>query len=113
MQMGWRGDEGRRVQRRSRDGESRTESEAKVPWNETDRRAETRKGNSRQGRRSRKVKGDAKGRADRDAGTTQWRLVATPAAILLRSESASSQAARRQAQARQAGRRALLHAEPV
>ncbi len=112
MQMGWCGDEGRRVQRRSREGASRTESEAKVPWNETDRRAETRKGNSRQGRRSRKVKGDAKGRADRDAGTTQWRLVATPAAILLRS-AASARIARRQAQARPAGRRALLRVEPV
>jgi hypothetical protein len=42
-------------------------------------------GDSRQGRWSRKVIGRAKGRADRDAGTTQWRLVATPAAILLRS----------------------------
>lgn len=106
MQMGWRGDEGRRVQRRSRNGASPTESEAKVPWNETDRRAETRKGNSHQGRRSRKVKGDAKGRADRDAGTTQWRLVATPAAILLRSAAASSKAARRLAQAGPERRRA-------
>lgn len=113
MQMGWRGDEGRRVQRRSREGASPTESEAKVPWNETDRRAETCKGNSRQGRRSRKVKGDAKGRANRDAGTTQWRLVATPAAILLRSAAARSEAARRLAQARPEGRRALLRVEPV
>jgi hypothetical protein len=59
---------------------SHTESEAKVPWNETDRRAESRTGDSR---RSRKVIGSAKGRANRDAGTTQWRPVETPAAILL------------------------------
>jgi hypothetical protein len=69
-------------------------------------------GDSRQGRWSRKVIGRAKGRADRDAGTTQWRLVATPAAILLRS-AASARIARRQAQARPAGRRALLRVEPV
>jgi len=113
MQMGWRSDGGRRVQHRSRDGASPTESEAKVPWNETDRRAGSRTGDSRQGRWSRKVIGRAKGRANRDASTTQWRLVATPAAILLRKAAASSKAARRLAQARPAGRRALLRAEPA